>query len=147
MKSDIQTEYKRLKEESRRRGAAEHFMSFSVLFADQQIWKSYRSLLDLVPKSLEGRDVVDIGCKYGHVMPLFFAEGVRSAIGVDVEDVYLKSASEIIGAIWPQARFKKSEQGFLPIESDSVDFVLVNEVISHVNPGYLPTLFSEIARI
>ena len=50
MKNDIQAEYERLKEESQRRGASEHFPSFSVLFADQKIWKSYQWLLDMVPK-------------------------------------------------------------------------------------------------
>ena len=147
MKNDIQAEYERLKSESLRLGASEHFRSFSTLFADQQIWKSYQSLLDMVPRSLDGCDVMDVGCKYGHLMPLFFAQGARSAIGIDVEDSYLRPASEIISAIWPQARFKKSEQGYLPIASDSVDLVVVNEVISHVNPSYLPNLFSEIARV
>jgi SAM-dependent methyltransferase len=147
MKSDIQSEYERLKVESRGRGASEHFMSFSALFADQQIWKSYQWLLGLVPRPVDGCDVVDIGCKYGHIMPLLFAEGARSAIGIDVEDVYLKPATDIIGDLWRQARFMKSEQGYLPIEPGSVDLVLINEVISHVNPGHLPILFSEIARI
>jgi SAM-dependent methyltransferase len=147
MNGDIQAEYERLKAESYRRDASEHFLSYSLLFADQQIWKSYQWLLDMVPKALDGCDVVDIGCKYGHATPLFFAQGARSAIGIDVEDTYLGPASDIISGIWPQAQFKKSEQGYLPIQSDSVDLVLVNEVISHVNPGYLPGLFSEIARI
>lgn len=147
MKKDIQTEYERLKQESLRRDASEHFLSFSSLFAYQEIWKSYQWLLDMVPKPLDGCDVVDVGCKYGHLMPLLFAQGARSAIGIDIEDTYLVQASNIISAIWPQAQFKKSEQGFLPIKSDSVDLVLINEVISHVNPGYMPTLLSEIARI
>ena len=147
MKSDIQAQYQLLKDEGRRRNASENFMYFSTLFADQQIWRSYQSLLDIVPRDLDGCDVVDIGCKYGHVIPLFFGLGARSAIGVDVEDEYLTAASGIIAAVWPQAQFKKSEQGYLPIESDSVDVVFVNEVISHVNPGHMPALFSEIARI
>lgn len=147
MKTDIQTEYERLKEEGQRRGASEHFQSFSILFADQQIWKSYQWLLDMVPGSLDECDIVDIGCKYGHLTPLFVAQGARSATGIDVEDVYLKPASDIVAAIWSQAQFMKSEQGFLPIESESVDLVFVNEVISHVNPAYMPNLFSEIVRI
>jgi SAM-dependent methyltransferase len=147
MTNAIQLEYDRLKEEAPRRGAHEHFMSLTEVFANQQVWGSYQALLDVVPKPVNGRDVVDIGCKYGHLMPLLFALGARSAIGIDVEDTYLRSGSEIIGAIWPKAQFKKSEQGYLPIASDSVDLVVVNEVISHVNPGHLPTLYSEIARI
>jgi SAM-dependent methyltransferase len=147
MNRKIRVEYERFSDESRRRGASKHFLSFSTLFADQQIWKSYQWLLDMVPKSIEGSDVVDIGCKYGHTMPLFFSQGARSAIGVDVVDEYLQAATSFVGAVYPRARFVKSEQGYLPIESDSVDIVLINEVISHVHPVYLPNLFSEIGRV
>jgi SAM-dependent methyltransferase len=147
MKNDIQTEYDRLKEEGPRLGASEHFSKLSELFAGERLWESYRGLLALVPGPLAGRDIADIGCKYGHLMPLLFGEGARSAVGIDVEDVYLEAASEIVGTIWPQSRFRKSESGHLPIESNSIDVVVVNEVISHVNPGHLPTLFSEIGRV
>ena len=147
MKSDIQAEYNRLKEVSSRPGASDHFRQFSALFADQQLWKGYLWLLDMVPRSIDGCDVVDIGCKYGHLLPLLIGKGARSAIGVDVDDSYLRLGKNIIGAHWPQASFVKSERGFLPIKSDSIDVVIVNEVISHVNPGYLPTMFSEMGRI
>jgi hypothetical protein len=50
MNSAIQAEYDRLEEESRRRGASEHFLNFNVLFVDQQsgkvtngFWTSYQS--------------------------------------------------------------------------------------------------------
>ena len=147
MKSDIQGEYDRLKEVSSRPGLSDHFRQFSALFADQQLWKSYVWLLDLVPKPIDGCDVVDIGCKYGHLMPLLIGKGARSTIGVDVDNSYLQPARDVIGANWSQTSFVKSERGFLPIKSDSVDVVIVNEVISHVNPGYLSTMFSEIGKI
>src|SRR5690242_16717694 len=117
MTNAIQAEYDRLKEEGPRRGASDHFTSLSEVFASPQVWGSYQALLDLVPVPLAGRDIVDIGCKYGHLVPLLFAAGAGSAIGIDVEDTYLRSASEILGAIWPKAKFRKSEQGYLPIVS------------------------------
>lgn len=147
MVNRIQAEYERLKALSAAPGVSDHFRQFSALFADQQIWKSYVWLLDLIPKQLAGLDVVDIGCKYGHLIPLLLAKGARSAVGVDVDESYLRTAREVIAANWPESSFVKSERGFLPIKSDSVDIVIINEVISHVNPGYLPTMYSEIARI
>jgi SAM-dependent methyltransferase len=91
--------------------------------------------------------VADIGCKYGHTLPLFLARGAARAIGIDVEEEYLSVGRRIVGDIYPTIAFVQSERGFLPLPPDSVDFVLMNEVISHVNPTMLPTLYSEIARI
>jgi SAM-dependent methyltransferase len=144
---DVQAEYNRFLAASIELGAPEHFIQFSKLFAEQQIWKSYAYLLDSVPARLEGGVAVDIGCKYGHVMPLFLARGARAAIGVDVVEEYLAVARRVVGAIYPPASFLKSKAGYLPIESGSVSFVLLNEVISHVNPMYLPNLYFEVARI
>lgn len=145
--SNIQVEYQRLKELSAAVDISDHFRRFSALFADQQLWRSYAWLLDIVPRPIDGCDVVDIGCKYGHLMPLLLGKGARSAIGVDVEESYLQPAKEVIATNWPQASFVKSEHGYLPIKSDSVDVIIINEVISHVNPGFLPTMYSEIGRI
>ncbi len=147
MSDSIQVEYDRLKAVSAGPVVSDHFRQFSNLFADQQLWKSYIWLLDIADKPLKGATVVDIGCKYGHLMPLLIAKGAQSTIGVDVDDLYLQPAKDVIAANWPQASFVKSEWGFLPIKSDSADLIIVNEVISHVNPGYLPTMFSEIGRI
>ena len=94
-----------------------------------------------------GATVADIGCKYGHTLPLFLARGAARAIGIDVEEEYLTVGRRIVGDIYPSVAFVQSERGFLPLPPDSVDFVLMNEVISHVNPTMLPTLYSEIARI
>lgn len=147
MSDSIQAEYDCLKALSDGPDVSEHFRHFSTLFADQQLWKSYVWLLDIAAKPLDGSTVVDIGCKYGHLMPLLIAKGAHSTIGVDVDHLYLQPAKDVIAANWPQASFVKSERGFLPIKSDSADLVIVNEVISHVNPGYLPTMFSEVGRV
>lgn len=144
---DIQSEYVRFRDESRLRQAPAHFQSFSDLFVEQQIWKSYAWLLDLASPLPERATVADFGCKYGHVLPLFFARGATRAIGIDVEDEYLEVGSRIVGDIYPSATFVKSDRGFLPLPPASVDFVLVNEAISHVNPTILPTVYAEIARI
>jgi SAM-dependent methyltransferase len=143
----IQTDYERLLAASAELGAPEHFVQFSKLFAEHQLWRSYTSLLDLAPVSLEGGIAVDIGCKYGHALPIFLAQGARTAIGVDVIDEYLAVARDVLGVIFPATSFVKSEQGYLPITSETASVVMINEVISHVNPMYLPNLFSEVARV
>jgi SAM-dependent methyltransferase len=143
---DVQSEYVRFRDESRKRDAPAHFLSFCDLYVEQQLWKSYADLLDLAPFA-PGAAVVDMGCKYGHTLPLFLGRGAARAIGVDVEAEYLSVGRRIVGEIYPAASFIQSDRGYLPLPPASVDFVLVNEVISHVNPTMLPTLYGEIARI
>jgi SAM-dependent methyltransferase len=145
--SDPGQEYRRFHELSAGLGAPPLFYELSRHFVEREGWKGYPWLLDLIPMSLKGCTAVDVGCKYGHAIPLFFARGAQAAIGVDVIDEYLETARRVVGGIYPRASFVKSDRGYLPLAPESTDFVLVNEVISHVNPSYLPTLYAEIARI
>lgn len=145
--AEIQAEYERFHQASVPLQPPTLFLDFNKYFAERQGWKDYARLLDLVPAQLSGGTAVDVGCKYGHLAPLFFARGARETIGIDVIDEYLATARRIVGTIYPAARFVKSELGYLAIPSDTVDLVFVNEVISHVNPMYLPNLYLEIGRI
>ena len=138
--------YNRLAQASALPGVPDYYVKMTQLFDANEIWKDYIDVLRLAP-SFEGGVVADIGCKYGHVLPLFHAMGAKSSIGVDVDDEYLRVGNAAFEAIGFPARLVKSDEAYLPIDSDSVDFVLVNEVISHVNPAYLDTLYAEIVRI
>ena len=111
------------------------------------LWKTYWHLLDLAPFPLKGKVVIDFGCKYGHLLPLLTVMEVDRAIGVDVEDAYLDAGRQVFEKLYPNVKLLKSDQGYIPLEPESVDFVLVNEVISHINPGYLETFYAEVARI
>ncbi len=144
---DIQAEYDRLLAECETSAAPDPCITLSRQFSKDAIWKSYDWLLSLVPVSLSGQAAVDVGCKYGHVLPLFLIRGASRAIGVDVEDEYLEAGRRILGKLYPTLEFEKSDQGYLPIPPASVGFVMLNEVISHVNPMYLDNLYSEVARI
>jgi SAM-dependent methyltransferase len=142
----LTSSYQALADAAVRIGASDNFVDMTRAFDAQEIWRDYMGILGVAP-SFEGGVVVDIGCKYGHALPLFEAMGAKSCIGVDVDDDYLRIGNAAFQAIGFPAWLVKSDDGYLPIEGESVDFVLVNEVISHVNPTYLDTLFAEIARI
>jgi SAM-dependent methyltransferase len=113
----------------------------------QGLWKTYWHLLDLAPFTLKGKVAVDFGCKYGHLLPLLISMEVDQAIAIDVEDTYLDAGRMVFEKLYPSVRFLKSDQGYIPLQPETVDFVLVNEVISHINPSYLETFYAEIARI
>lgn len=144
---DPQTEYQGILSAAETAQAPAYFVEMSRLFARDGIWKSYDRLLDLVPRPLAGGTAVDIGCKYGHALPLFLCRGAAKAVGIDVVDEYLETGRRLLGARYPGLEFAKSDEGLLPLRSASADLVLVNEVISHVNPMFLENLYAEIARI
>ena len=43
--------------------------------------------------------------------------------------------------------FVASGDGYLPLDPASIDFVLMREMISHVNPTVLPIVWSELSRV
>lgn len=78
---------------------------------------------------------------------MFLALGASAAIGVDDEEVYVEPGSRFFASLYPNITIKQTQRGLIPLQSESVDFVLVNEVISHVNFEYLDTVYREISRV
>ena len=144
---DPQAEFERVLREAERRQAPPYFIEMSRIFARDSFWKSYDGLIASLPVRVAGGTAVDIGCKYGHALPVFLCRGAKSAIGIDVVDEYLEAGRRILGDLYPAVRFEKTDEGRLPLPPSSVDFVLVNEVISHVNPMFLDNLYAEIGRV
>jgi len=146
MESKIDHEYHKVLNYCQTHPVPEYMLKQSVAW-QQGLWKTYWHLLDLAPFALKGKVAVDFGCKYGHLLPLLISIEVDQAIGIDVEDTYLDAGRMVFEKLYPNVKLLKSDQGYIPLQPESVDFVLVNEVISHINPGYLETFYAEIARI
>lgn len=144
---DPQAEYDRILAEAERVHAPPYFLDMSRLFARDAIWRSYDDLIAALPHGFSGGTAVDIGCKYGHALPVFLCRGASQAIGIDVVDEYIEAGRRFLGSMYAAVRLEKSDEGLLPLPPSSVDFVLVNEVISHVNPMFLDNLYAEIGRI
>jgi SAM-dependent methyltransferase len=107
----------------------------------------YEAILDSFQGSFEGKVALDFGCKYGHTLPLFLARGAKQVIGVDVELGYLETGRNAFGRLLEGIQYYQADDGLIPISSEIVDFALANEVISHVNPAYLETVYAELARV
>ncbi len=147
MTRDVPAEYARVLEYAQGiRGLPDYFLQQS---RDHHggLYRDYEALLDTIPCSLEGKAVLDFGCKYGHLIPLLIARGASQAIGADAEDSYVRAGKTVFEALYPNARIVATEAGYLPLDPESVDVVVMNEVISHVNPGYLDTVWREAARV
>jgi SAM-dependent methyltransferase len=74
--------------------------------------------------------------------------GARTAIGIDVEPEYIALGRHFFEKTSPEKiHILPCQDGMIPIQSETVDFVLMNEVISHINPGHLDIVLQDISRI
>lgn len=137
----LQSTYRKMEEAGRKLGLSEYFSAMTSAFLADALWKEYIEIIGLAPP-LDGCTVLDFGCKYGHTLPILHALGASKCIGVDVEDEYLATGNRAFESIGFPGVMVKSDDGYLAIASETVDFILVNEVISHVNPCYLDSLYS-----
>jgi ubiquinone/menaquinone biosynthesis C-methylase UbiE len=147
--SVIGNEYDRLLAYCRQNAVPDNLIE-QTLSWQKGLWKEYYGMIERAKFFLKGKVVVDFGCKYGLLMPILIKMEVKEAIGVDVWEDYLKRGSSVFGALYPNVTnvsFLECDQGHIPLQPETVDFVFVTEVISHVNPAYLETVYSEISRI
>ena len=146
MAGSVQERFEALVLHGERHEAPEYFQQLSKQFAGG-LWHDYQRLLEGLPGPLRGLDVVDLGCKYGHMLVYFLAAGARSGVGVDVEPDYVEAGNRVLGSFDESLSLVQSQGGWLPLPPESADLVFVNEVISHVNPTFLDTLYAEVARV
>ena len=146
MQHDIRDEYRWLVHCCKTCSVPEYMLQQSVLW-EQGLWKTYERLLSAVPFPLKGRVVVDFGCKYGHLLPLLLSKGSDEAIGIDIEDSYIDAGRSVFEQRYANIKFLKSGQGSIPLQPETVDLIVANEVISHINPFYLENFFRESARV
>lgn len=145
---EVQSEYDRILEY-----ALAHFPKETHLISQSTEWqkvsyrKMFQNVLDRIPVPLAGKVIVDFGCKYGHLVPLLFESGARKVIGVEALDQFILIARELFSAHGSRLEFLKSEDGYIPLQPETVDIIIMNEVISHVNPMFLPITYAEVARI
>jgi SAM-dependent methyltransferase len=144
-RSRLEQVYGDLYEDSVKQDAGGKFQRMSERYRDGHWEKTVRKL-GLFSRPLEGGTFLDFGCKFGHLTPLLKEFGASSVISVDVDDEYLADGARFIGERFG-SRYVKSDDCYLEIASNSVDFILVNEVISHINPSLLDVFYGECARV
>lgn len=81
---------------------------------------------------LEGRRILDLGCGVGEYVRAFERQGAKS-IGLDVDLVRLKEARRRSGIThWRDSQYLAAAGETLPFNNGSLDVVILNEVIEHV---------------
>lgn len=144
----IEREYLRVTQFAKNFEPPENFHTVNADYAAGFRWRFDNSLVELIPGGITDRVVLDFGAKYGHSAPLFLALGAKATIHVDVVEEYVEFGRKIIGALYPdQVTFLRVDSCYLDLPKDSVDVIIVNEVISHINPAYLEIFHAEAARV
>lgn len=143
--ADLQPIYDRILRLGGEGGAGTKFLRMSKRYAEGG-WRYGTDKLQKFSRPFDGGTVLEFGCKFGHLTPVFQSLGAGAVINVDVDEEYLRDGERFIGTTC-SARYVKSDDCYVEIESDSVDFVLAKEVISHINPALLHTFYSEISRV
>jgi SAM-dependent methyltransferase len=144
-KARLKHVYGALHEDSIERESGRKFQRMSERYRDGHWEKTVRKL-GLFSRPLDGGVFLDFGCKFGHLTPLLKEFGASSVISVDVDDEYLSDGAKFIGERFG-SKYVKSDDCYLEVKSNSVDFILVNEVISHINPSLLDIFYMECARV
>lgn len=148
--SRIQHEYDRLLEYCSKNDVSEYMLKMTQDF-QQGTWKSYlECILARIGCDWSDKTVLDYGCKFGHLFPLLHALGVVRIVGVEIEDDYIKEGRKTLGQLYESVSYVKPDSiGYLPIDQDelSIDVIIVNEVISHINPMFLDIVLMELARV
>ena len=137
--------YGAIHEDSLARTAGRKFQRMSERYRDGH-WENTVRKLGLFSRPIGGGTFLDFGCKFGHLTPLLKEFGAGQVISVDVDDEYLRDGAKFIGERFGST-YVKSDDCYLEIPSNSVNFILVNEVISHINPMLLDIFYSECARV
>lgn len=110
-------------------------------------WRTYlHYVLFYLPVSPAGRVVMDFGCGCGLLAPLLLSLGCTRYVGADVISNMdeIRKLHELSGS---QVSFAGVDEGYIDVQPEEIEIIVANEMISHVQPRDLPTVFSEWARV
>lgn len=112
-------------------------------------WIGHLARIHLCDVKIKGKTVLDFGCKFGLASPLFLDLGATEYIGVEAVGNYYREIEKSVQPILGErnASFMLVEDGYIELPDESVDFVYMNEVISHINPDIWYRTFRELGRI
>lgn len=142
---NLEAEYKAILDQATAGNADRKFIRMSERYAEGH-WRRFITKLKWFKSNLDDKVFLDFGSKFGHLTPLIRSQGATKIYSVDVDPIHIDQGSKFIAPLYG-SEYSFSDEGYIEIPSDSVDLILVNEVISHVNPMYLDRLYSECSRV
>lgn len=126
---------------------ASYFQSYRTLEQVENWLAYFATLLKQVPH-LRGSTGLDFGCWYGF-SSLFMSQcGPAWVFGSDIKREFAEFAEK-----WrtkckvPGVSFMTGRPGSVPVQSSSMDWVVVNQVFCNMNPDHAQDSIAEIARV
>lgn len=111
-------------------------------------WKIYlEEVVKRIPASLHDKVVVDFGSNYGLLFPLLIELGARKVYGIEDLDLFIEPGMRLFHPPDWNVEFLRPDRGYIPLQPGTADIVIMNQVISHINPAYLHVVYSETSRI
>ncbi|MBU0706723.1 class I SAM-dependent methyltransferase [Patescibacteria group bacterium] len=142
----LQVEYARLCDHAKSANLSKYYVEQTTRWATGG-WKMYLDFVVLhLPVSPRGMVVMDYGCGAGMLSVILFELGAAKYVGVDVLP-QLAEISALHDKNWDLMTIVSVDHGYIAAQPTSIDIVIANEVISHVNPRDLPTVYQEWGRI
>lgn len=117
--------------------------SFSPQQLDAQTHAARGLMLEVCkPYFFSGKRVLDFGCGWGRMAPVFREMGC-TVEGADFAQWAIKTAQ----GLWPRVRFHRLTRARLPFPDAYFDGVLSWTVLQHVPPEELPSVCAELVRV
>jgi SAM-dependent methyltransferase len=142
----LREEYHRLYDYAIANHASEGILAFCEKYKKSH-WRYYLRLNQVEALCFHNKAVVDFGCKYGHSFPFIVRAGAIQVTGIEGWPEYLQEGRSFFSPLYHNISILASEEGYIPLQPESTERVLMIEVVSHINPTFLDRVFSEIYRI
>lgn len=111
-------------------------------FARQRI----ANVFELLPRELQGRRLLDLGCGMGTFAVEAAARGAY-ATGIDPAPAAVAAARRVAAAEHASATFVRADAAALPVASTSCDVVLAADVTEHLDDDTLARILAESLRV
>lgn len=142
----LQLRYNQLAVHAKTLELSDYYVTQTARWA-QGGWPVYFNYVVLhLPYSPEGKTVMDYGCGAGMLSAILFELGASRYIGIDVLP-QLVEIKKLHGYASDQIDIVPVEQGYIAAQPESADIIIANEVVSHINPQDLSTVYQEWGRI
>lgn len=112
---------------------------------EAEVGFGFHRYVGLGPDLYRDKDILDLGSGYGGRTVRFTELGARRVTGVEIRDEMVRASARFAAERGSTAAFKVGTGEAIPLPSDAVDLVVMNDVMEHVVDP--PAVLAEAARV